>query len=199
MRLYFNRQMQTKKWLWWIMCCMVALISAGYTEYLPTTQLYRIKEGRIHFKSEAPLELIEASSTKLKGLIKTTDQTFAFSVANESFEGFNSALQREHFNENYMESTRYPNCTFSGKIIEPVDFTKDGTHTVRAKGKLSVHGVDVERIIKSTLTIKGGVINVQSSFIVPLQDHNITIPKIVYQKIAEEINVELNATLTPQL
>jgi hypothetical protein len=190
--------MYAGKWLWWMVCCCVVLVSASYTSFLPATTLYRIQEGRIHFKSDAPLELIEASSTKLKGLIKTDDQTFAFSVANQSFEGFNSALQREHFNENYMESARYPNCTFSGKIIEPVDFSKDGTHTVRAKGKLSVHGVDVERIIKSTLTIKGNIISVQSGFTVPLQEHNITIPKVVYQKIAEEINVTITATLTPQ-
>ena len=188
--------MQVKSWLSWLVCCVALVVGSAYT--LLPVQLYRITEGRIHFKSEAPLELIEASSTKLKGLIKTEDQTFAFSVANESFKGFNSALQREHFNENYMESARFPNCTFSGKIIEPVDFTKNGTHTVRAKGKLSVHGIDVERIIKSTLTINNGEIKVQSSFIVPLQEHNITIPKVVYQKIAEEINVEINATLTPQ-
>ena len=177
---------------------IAVLVSAGFTFYKPVSQLYRIKEGHIHFKSEAPLELIEAGSTKLKGLIRTEDQTFAFSVANTSFEGFNSALQREHFNENYMESTRFPNCTFSGKIIEPIDFTKDGLYTVRAKGKLAVHGVDVERIIKATLTIKGNTVSVQSEFIVPLQDHNITIPKIVNQKIAEEINVTIDATLLPQ-
>ncbi|MEJ8757162.1 YceI family protein [Pontibacter sp. H259] len=189
--------MQNRNWLGWILCCATLILCTGYTLLRPV-QLYRITEGKIHFKSDAPLELIEASSTKLKGLIKTEDQTFAFSVANESFEGFNSALQREHFNENYMESNRYPNCTFSGKIIEPVDFTKNGMYSVRAKGKLSVHGVDVERIIKSTITIKDGEIKVNSSFIVPLQEHNITIPKVVYQKIAEEINVEISATLTPQ-
>ncbi|MER2999374.1 YceI family protein [Pontibacter populi] len=190
--------MQKCKWLWLMFCSFAVLVSAGFTFYKPVYQLYRIKEARIHFKSEAPLELIEAGSTKLKGLIRTEDQTFAFSVANTSFEGFNSALQREHFNENYMESTRFPNCTFSGKIIEPIDFTKDGLYTVRAKGKLAVHGVDVERIIKATLTIKGNTVSVQSEFIVPLQDHNITIPKIVNQKIAEEINVTIDATLLPQ-
>lgn len=187
--------MQAMKWM---LVATIVLVSAGFTLPGPFAQLYRISEGSIHFKSDAPLELIEAHSTKLKGLIRTDDQTFAFSVANESFEGFNSALQREHFNENYMESARYPNCTFTGKIIEPVDFTKDGSYSVRAKGKLSVHGVEVERIIKSTLTIKGGVLQVQSSFVVSLQEHNITIPKVVYQKIAEEINVQVLATLTPQ-
>jgi hypothetical protein len=156
------------------------------------------KEGFIQFKSEAPLELIEATSRKLKGALNPEEQTFAFSVANNTFEGFNSALQREHFNENYMESVKYPTCNFSGKIIEDIDYTADGTYYVRAKGKLMVHGVEQERIIKATMQIKKGVISVSTNFTVPLADHNITIPKIVNQKIAEEIFVELNAVLQPQ-
>jgi hypothetical protein len=164
----------------------------------PAGNLFVSKTGTIHFKSDAPLELIEASSAKLKGIINPAEQTFAFSVANNSFEGFNSALQQEHFHENYMESNRYPNSSFTGKIIETIDFTADGTYNVRAKGKLLVHGVEQERIIKASLQIKKGVISVYSKFSVPLADHNITIPKIVYQKIAEEIQVELNAVLQPQ-
>ena len=156
------------------------------------------KNGTIQFKSDAPLELIEARSVKLKGVINAAEQTFAFSVPNNTFEGFNSALQREHFNENFMESTKFPNSSFAGKIIETIDFSADGTYNVRAKGKLLVHGVEPERIIKATLQIKKGVITVSSGFSVPLADHNLTIPKIVNQKIAEEIQVELNALLQPQ-
>lgn len=164
----------------------------------PQAPLFVAKNGSISFKSEAPLELIEARSGKMKGVINPAEQTFAFSVSNETFEGFNSALQREHFNENYMESAKFPNSSFSGKIIETIDFTTDGTHNVRAKGKLLVHGVEQERIIKATLQIRKGVITVSSNFTVPLADHNITIPKIVYQKIAEEIQVNINAVLQPQ-
>lgn len=83
-----------------------------------------------------PLELIEARSIELKGLIDPAKQTFAFSVSTNSFEGFNSKLQREHFNENYLESAKYPKSTFTGKIIEKVDFTTNGEHIICAKGKL---------------------------------------------------------------
>ena len=160
--------------------------------------IYRTSDGQISFVSEAPLELIKAASSRMKGAIDPATQTFAFSVQNESFEGFNSALQREHFNENYMESTRFPTCSFSGKIIESVDFKTDGVYTVRAKGKLKAHGVEQERIIRSTLAISNGIVTVSSQFVVPLEEHNITIPKIVHQKIAEHINVEIKAVLTPQ-
>ena len=116
-----------------------------------------------------------------------------------SFEGFNGPLQKEHFNENYLESLKYPKATFAGKIIEKIDFQKDGTYPVRAKGKLSVHGVEQERIIKSSLEIKGDRLVVRSTFTVPLSDHAISIPKIVHQKIAEEIEVTVEATLTGML
>ncbi len=158
--------------------------------------VYECQNGAIHFVSDAPMELIEAKSKHLKGVIRTQDQGFAFSVANSSFEGFNTPLQKEHFNENYMESKLYPKLSFRGKIIEPVDFSKDGKHKVRAKGILNVHGVEQERIIQADLQVINNSVKVSSKFTVLLKDHNISIPKIVHQKIAEEIAVDVNATLT---
>ena len=155
----------------------------------------RCENGKITFKSDAPLEVIQAKSNKLRGVIDTAKQSFAWTVEIKTFEGFNSPLQREHFNENYMESKKYPKASFVGKIIEHIDFQKNGTYTVRAKGKLNIHGVEQERIIKSQLEVKDNKIRVQASFSVPLAEHNITVPKIVYQKIAEEIVVTVDAEL----
>lgn len=157
---------------------------------------YHCENGTVEFRSDAPLEMIEARSTKLKGVIDPANQSFAWAVDVLTFQGFNSSLQREHFNENYLESTRYPKVTFAGKIIEKIDFGQDGTYPVRAKGKLWVHGVEQERIIKGMLEIKNKKLHVTASFTVPLSDHNITIPKIVYQKIAQEIYVTIDAELT---
>lgn len=165
---------------------------------LTIAKLYEVNEGSVYFRSDAPLELIEASSTELKGLINAEERTFAFSVPMSSFEGFNSPLQRVHFNENYMESKQYPNATFSGKIIENIDFTKDGLYTVRAKGQLNVHGVKRERIIRSELQVGEGQIEVRADFTVLLAEHDISIPKIVHQKIAEEIAVEIRAVFLPK-
>lgn len=156
---------------------------------------YQAAEGEVYFLSDAPLERIEARNTALRGLVDATTRKFAFSLPISSFQGFNSPLQREHFNENYLESDRYPNGQFTGKIIESIDLTLPGTHEVRAKGKLAVHGTTVERIIPVTLTVVGDTIRVSSQFTVPLSDHNITIPRIVRQKIAEDIAVSVSATL----
>lgn len=176
---------------------LLALLSLLSTDWLGA-QHYRAEQGDIYFKSDAPLELIEARSASMRAIIDAGQRTFAFTVPISSFKGFNSRLQRVHFNENYMESNLYPAATFSGKIIEQVDFAKPGTYIVRAKGKLNVHGVEQERIIKSELTVSDAAITVRSAFTVLLDEHDITIPKIVYQKIAEEIEVEVEAVFTPE-
>ena len=157
--------------------------------------IFNISKGTITFTSDAPLELITASSSELKGIIETEKKQFAFSVKVRSFKGFNSGFQKEHFNENYLESDKYPDATFSGKIIEDVDFTKNNIISVRAKGKLVVHGVAKERIIKGDMTIKNGAIFIKSNFTVLLADHNIPIPKVVHEKLASEIKVEVNSEL----
>lgn len=168
-----------------IMLCCKCITAYG--------QVYKTSDGGVYFKSDAPLEIIEAKSEKLKGAIDTNKKTFAFSIPIISFQGFNSPLQREHFNENYLESLHFKNATFVGKIIEKVDFSKDGKYTVRAKGKLTIHGITQERIIKSILEIKKGKLYVKSNFTVFLDEHKIRIPKIVHQKIAKEIIVRMEA------
>jgi hypothetical protein len=158
-----------------------------------TAQVWKCTGGKIEFNSDAPLEIINAKSGELRAVIDPANGNFAFSVRNSSFRGFNSVLQEEHFHESYMESHRYDVSSFMGKIIEKIDFTKSGTFTIRAKGKLSVHGFERERIIQSIIQINGTKMNVKSSFMVPLVEHNISIPKLVHQKIAEEIQVKINA------
>lgn len=155
-------------------------------------QQVRLSEGSINLVSNAQLELIKASSQKLSGLLDLTDRQFAFSIEIKSFEGFNSNLQREHFNENYLESDKYPKATFSGKIIEAIDFSTAGEHEVRAKGELVIHGKTQVRMIKAKLVIANDKIRVSSSFKVPLTDHDISIPRIVSQKIATEIDVTMS-------
>lgn len=162
------------------------------------SQIYICKDGMIKFTSEAPLELIKAQSNKTNGVIDATTKMVAFSVVIETFDGFNSGLQKEHFRENYMETNKYKTAVFKGKIIEDIDFSKNGTYTVRAKGTFNIHGAEKEKILKTKITIKDKEVMVETNFEVPLDDHNISIPKVVNQKIASIIQVEVKATLKPK-
>jgi YceI-like domain len=150
------------------------------------------ENGKLSFLSEAPLELIRAKSDKLKGAIDKSQHTFAFAVDIHSFKGFNGDLQREHFHENYMQTEKMPTASFAGKFIEVIDFNTNGTYVVRAKGIFSLHGVQKERIIKGVVVVSNNSIDIDAVFTVRLEDHDIKVPKIVYEKIAEEIRVELS-------
>jgi hypothetical protein len=154
-----------------------------------------VKESKTVFRSDASLESIVAESEELKGVIDAANKNFAFSINNNSFKGFNSALQKEHFNENYLESERNPISTFSGKIIDEVDFSKPGIYTVRAKGMLQLRGIQRERIIRGVVEVKPGVLILKVNFIVTLDEYDIRIPRIVYQKIAPDIHVNIDAKL----
>lgn len=170
------------------------LLAFSFKAHAPL-QDYKVSTGSISFRSDAPLELIKAQSSELKGLVIPDKKQFAFIINIKSFKGFNSPLQQEHFNENYLESNKYPVASFEGKIIEDIDFTKDGEYSVRSKGNLSIHGVVQERIIKCDVSIKDKNISLKSTFTVLLADHNIPIPKVVHEKLASEIKVEVKAEL----
>ncbi len=173
-------------------CLVVLLLFAG--SFTQPTNLFYTTSGRINFRSEAPQELIKASSEHLQGIIDPSKKIFVFKVTMRTFHGFNSPLQQEHFNEKYLETDKYPESIFIGKIIEDINFDQDGTYEIRAKGKLTVHGVEMERIIKSNLIMRNGTAEVSSNFTIMLANHNIKVPKIVHEKIASEIKVEIKAT-----
>jgi hypothetical protein len=177
---------------------LAAICMIAFTGFKQPSQLYQTTSGKISFKSEAPLEVIHASSDGLIGLLDAGKKNFAFKIDVRSFKGFNSPLQKEHFNENYMESDKYPEASFKGKIIEDIDFAADGVYEVRTKGTLTIHNVPEERIIKSNVTVNKKIITIKSAFTVLLSDHNIPIPKVVNQKLANEIMVEVNTVLEPR-
>jgi polyisoprenoid-binding protein YceI len=174
-----------------LFCCLLIFCSLQ----VEAQKKFVTNSGTIDFVSNAELELIKASSDKLQGVIDPGTNQFAFSIPVQSFKGFNSELQREHFNEKYLESDKYPRITFSGKIIEQIDYTTDGTYEVRAKGDLDIHGQKQTRIIKSKVEISEGVLSILADFKIPLADHNISIPRIVNQKIATEIEVSVKADM----
>lgn len=153
------------------------------------------RNSLVKFESDAPLEVIKASSNQLRGVLDPVKRNFEFVIPSTSFVGFNSPLQQVHFYENYIEAQKYPESTFTGKIIEQVDFSTDGDYQVRAKGILKIHGIEQERIIKIRIRLNKGVLVATSDFSVLLKEYNITIPRVVYQKIAEEIFIHVNVEM----
>ena len=143
--------------------------------------------------------MIAAQTNSLSGVIDLAKKSFAFKVPIASFKGFNSPLQRDHFNENYMQSGQYPEATFVGKIIEDIDVHTPGRYEVRAKGRFTIHGIVVERMIRGQVTVgPNNKLELKAAFTVPLADHQILIPRLVSEKLAQVIAVDMSATLLPE-
>lgn len=178
----------------------IKIITAGL--FISITSLaqpvYMAKEGSASFFSKAPLEDIEATSNSVNSVLNTSNGEVVFIIPITSFK-FEKALMQEHFNENYMESGTYRDARYKGKINEPVDFTKDGTFNVTTSGTLNIHGVDQQRTVDGIIVVKDGVAKLDSKFKVKLADHNIKIPKVVMQNIAEEVDVTIAATYVPHV
>lgn len=157
----------------------------------PKEKLYKSTEGSVAFFSEAPLENIDATSKNIVSVINTSNNEIAFSVAINSFQ-FDNSKMRQDFNENFMESSRYADATYKGKINEKINWEEDGTYKVTSKGVLTIHGVAKQRTDTATVKIRSGVVSLKSNFSVRVSDHEIKIPKILFQKIAEVVAVKLD-------
>lgn len=161
------------------------------------SQVYLDKAASIRFFSSTPIEDIEAKSKSAAIAFNRSSNKIFAKVAIKSFK-FKSGLMEEHFNENYMESDKYPSAEFDGLLVGEVDYSKDGEKIILAKGKLTIHNVTKEREIPTTMTIKDGKISAKSVFKIKPQDYNIEIPKLVLKNIAEEIEVTILTNLEPK-
>lgn len=161
-------------------------------------QIYKVKpEGStITFFSKSPIEDITATNKKATFVINTNTNDIQVGITMVYFK-FPKALMEEHFNENYVESNKYPTCIFKGKITESIDYAKDGEHKVNVKGTLNLHGVTKEIDLQGMISIKANEISLNTDFKIRLADYNIKVPSLYVQNIAEVVDVKTTAILEP--
>src|SRR5689334_2658505 len=162
---------------------------------VPAQTKYFSRNANISFYSSAPLEKIEAHNTSGNSVLVAETGQLEFAVLMKAF-GFEKALMEEHFNENYVESSKFPKSTFKGKIenISSVDFTKDGIYPVTVSGKFTLHGVTKDINTSGTIEIKNGEVKAKSEFTILIADYEIEIPKLVADKVAREVKITINVT-----
>jgi len=157
---------------------------------------YFTRTGKISFYSDATMEKIEAHNRAVGVLLNTETSKLKFSVLIKSFV-FDKKLMQEHFNENYLESDKFPKSKFNGTVkgLDKVNFKKDGKYPVRVSGKLSIHGITKPVSQSGFIIVKEGTPTLSSTFKVLLADYNIKIPSAVKSKIAKDVKISLEASL----
>lgn len=175
--------------------CFLLGASAGV---LSAQDKYFTKDGKIFFHSDAKLEKIEAVNNKVSSVLEIATGKMEFSVLMKGF-AFEKALMQEHFNENYVESDKFPKTVFKGAIadLKSVNFAKDGSYNVTVSGQMTMHGVTKPVSAAGTVEVKGGTIVAKSKFKLPLADYGITIPSVVADNISKEVEISVNMDYKP--
>jgi polyisoprenoid-binding protein YceI len=161
-------------------------------------QKFMTKTGYIGFFSHTPMEDIKADNNQVASVLDVSTGEIVFQVLNKSFK-FDRALMEEHFNENYIESDKYPRSTFKGKILNlaSIDFTKSGKYDVTVEGDMNIHNVPKKITAKGIIEVVSGGINASSKFNIIPEDYNMAIPSVVREKIAKNMEVSVNINYTP--
>lgn len=159
---------------------------------------YFTKSGSIHFVSKGAIETIQAHHRGVTCVLDSKTGLIQFAVLMKGFE-FKKALMQEHFNENYVESDKYPKAEFRGQIVNNnhIDYSQDGVYNARVKGKLTLHGQTRDVEADGKITVKNGKLLANADFNILMSDYNISIPKLVKENMSNTVNINVNCTLQP--
>jgi polyisoprenoid-binding protein YceI len=173
----------------------IALFAMVLVNNCIVAQKFFTKTGNVSFNSTATLEKIEATNKSANCVFDAATTKMEWGVLVKGFQ-FEKALMQEHFNENYMESTKFPKATFKG-TVSGFDPKKSGTQSVKVTGDLTMHGVTKPLATTGTMTVKDGNIVVDAVFSVALADYKIDIPAVVKDQIAKTVKIKVSTSLAP--
>lgn len=176
----------------------IAIIMAMSLTNMTQAQKYFTKTGSISFYSDTPMEKIEAHTKSANCVLDGATGKIEFAVLVKSFQ-FDKALMQEHFNENYMESTKFPKSSFKGQIenFNSLDLSKNQKHKVAVSGQLTIHGVTKDIKNEAMITINNGKMECTSEFDVAVADYGIAIPSVVKDNIAKNVKIKVSSVLEP--
>ena len=177
---------------------LTVILVMGFFGDVASQTRYIERNGNASFFSSAPLEDIEAHTSQAVSVIDISSGEIVASVLMRSFR-FRKSLMQEHFNENYVESHKYPKATFRGTItnISELDVKKEGKYSLDVQGEITIHGVTQPLRVKAEAVVNNGTLQAKAVFPLRVKDFKIEIPRLVIQNIAEVVEVTLAFNYKP--
>jgi acetamidase/formamidase len=161
-------------------------------------QKFYTKNGNLKFDATSATspEQVDAINRQVICVLDTKTGAIQFSVLMKGFQ-FEKALMEEHFNENYVESSKYPKAEFKGTITNntTINYLKDGAYPVTVKGKLLMHGESRDVETTGKITVTAGKISATANFNVALADYKIAIPGLVADKVSPTARITMSCPL----
>ena len=155
------------------------------------------RSGKIVFYSKAPIEDIKAVNNQVTCIYEIESNRLIANVLIKAFE-FEKALMQQHFNENYLESDKFPKATFKGKLLDitNLNFNTNWTKNVEFEGDLTIHGITKAMKSSASINCNDGILTVSTEFYILVKDYNIKIPTTVINNIAEKVQVKVSLKMT---
>jgi len=175
-----------QKWLWFLPFLFVQAVLG---------QKMILEKSYVSFFSKAAIEDIKAENTESVSLFNISTNEIVFSIPIKDFK-FDKALMKEHFNEKYLESEKFPKATFSGNVS---GFRKEikGDQSVVAKGKMTIHGVTNEIDVPGSISKDGEKATIKAIFKIKLADYKVKIPQLLWKNIADQVEVKIEFSYKP--
>ena len=170
------------------------VLGPGLSDTVSGQGKYLTSEGYISFYSPTVIEDITVVNNKVGCVIDAATGSVAIIVTMNQFQ-FEKKLMQEHFNENYVESEKYPKATFNGTISnnETVDYSRPGKYPVTVEGEMTIHGVKKQVSAEGSMEVTEKGVIANTKFMLNPEDYDIKIPRVVRNNIAK--NMEITATL----
>lgn len=164
----------------------------------PAQSRFIDRGGYASFFSSAPMEDIKAETQQVVSILDLKEGKIVATMLMRSF-NFRKALMQEHFNENYVESSKYPKASFMGTVtnMEELDLKKDGKYTLDVKGEITLHGVTMPLEVKAEATVSNGALQARAVFPLTVKDFKIEVPRLVVDNIAEVVEVTVAFNYKP--
>ena len=177
---------------------VIIAVSLITTSALLAQDKFFTKNGRINFVSKAPIENIDGNHKSVTCVLDTKTGNMQFAVLMKGFE-FEKALMQEHFNENYVESHKFPKAEFKGQVVNnpEINYSKDGIYQAKVKGTLTMHGETKEVETTGNIVVKSGKLQAGADFTILLSDFKIEIPKLVKDNVSNTVRIIVDCSLEP--
>jgi len=153
-----------------------------------TAQVLSLDHGKVEFYTSSILSDIEATSEEPNVSLDLETGEVEITIAIKSFE-FEYEMMQDHFNEEYMESDKFPIAIFVGKVDSDIRDLSIETE-VGVSGQLTVHGVSKDIKFKATLSKQDGFTKVKCKFPIVFKDYNIEEPSVLTKSVAKDVEMK---------
>jgi polyisoprenoid-binding protein YceI len=157
------------------------------------SQSYFTETGTAIFHSKVPLHTFSGTSENLTGLIDLEKGTVDFYLDLETLDTGNG--KRDKDMKLTLDTEKHPFGEFFGKITTEFDPQLEETQDVTVEGVFKIHGKEQNIQVKGQLTPDGDQITLKAGWILRLEDYDIEPPKLLFIKVDQEQEIEINAVL----